>query len=66
MSNGLSRHDEATLIDTEEGHLLIENCVNVFFATPLTVSLHNLLDFYICIYIFRRIYIYIYIYTSEN
>ena len=36
-----------TLIDTEEGHLLIENFVNIFFATSLLVSLHNLLDFYI-------------------
>ena len=36
MSNGSSRHDEATLIDTEEGHLLIENCVNIFFVTPLS------------------------------
>ena len=36
-----------TLIDTEEGHLLIENFVNIFFVTPLSVSLHNLLDFYI-------------------
>jgi hypothetical protein len=31
------------LIDTEEGHLLIENFVNIFFVTPLSVSLHNLL-----------------------
>ena len=36
-----------TLIDTEEGHLLIENFVNIFFVTSLSVSLHNLLDFYI-------------------
>jgi hypothetical protein len=36
-----------TLIDTEEGHLLIENVVNIFFVTSLSVSLHNLLDFYI-------------------
>jgi hypothetical protein len=34
------------LIDTEEGHLLIENVVNIYFVTPLSVSLHNLLDFY--------------------
>ena len=40
-----------TFIDTEEGHLLIENFVNIFFVTPLSVSLHNLLDFYIYIYI---------------
>ena len=33
-----------TLIDTEEGRLLIENFVNIFFVTPLSVSLHNLLD----------------------
>jgi hypothetical protein len=38
------------LIDTEEGHLLIENFVNIFFVTSLSVSLHNLLDFYIYIY----------------
>ena len=36
-------------MDTEEGHLLIENCVNIFFVTSLSVSLHNLLDFYIYI-----------------
>jgi hypothetical protein len=34
-----------TLI-TEEGHLLIENFVNIFFVTSSSVSLHNLLDFY--------------------
>jgi hypothetical protein len=34
------------IIDTEEGHLLIENVVNIFFVTSLSVSLHNLLDFY--------------------
>ena len=39
-----------TLIDTEEGHLLIENVVNIFFVTSLSISLHNLLDFYIYIY----------------
>jgi hypothetical protein len=39
-----------TLIDTEEGHLLIENVVNIFFVTSLSVSLHNLLDFYRYIY----------------
>jgi hypothetical protein len=38
-----------TLMDNEEGHLLIENCVNIFFVTSLSVSLHNLLDFYIYI-----------------
>jgi hypothetical protein len=41
-----------TLIDTEEGHLLIENFVNIFFVTPLSVSLHNLLDLYIYIFIY--------------
>jgi hypothetical protein len=35
-----------TLIDTEEGHLLIENFVNIYFVTSSSVSLHNLLDFY--------------------
>jgi hypothetical protein len=35
-----------TLIDTGEGHLLIENFVNILFVTSLSVSLHNLLDFY--------------------
>ena len=35
------------LKDIEEGHLLIENFVNIFFVTSLSVSLHNLLDFYI-------------------
>ena len=35
-----------TLLDTEEGHLLIENVVNIFFVTSLSVSLHNHLDFY--------------------
>ena len=39
-----------TLINTEEGHLLIENVVNIFFVTSLSISLHNLLDFYIYIY----------------
>ena len=39
-----------TLIDTEEGHLLIENVVNIFFVASLSISLHNLLDFYIYIY----------------
>jgi hypothetical protein len=38
-----------TLIDTEEGHLLIENFVNIYFVTSLSVSLHNFLDFYIYI-----------------
>jgi hypothetical protein len=47
------------LIDTEEGHLLIENFVNVLFVTSLSVSLHNLLDFYdlfclCCIVMSRR------------
>jgi hypothetical protein len=32
------------LKDIEEGHLLIENFVNIFFVTSLSVSLHNLLD----------------------
>jgi hypothetical protein len=46
-------------IDTEEGHLLIENFVNTFFVTSLSVSLHNLLDFYnlfclCCIVMSRR------------
>jgi hypothetical protein len=35
------------LKDIEEGHLLIENIVNIFIVTSLLVSLHNLLDFYI-------------------
>ena len=39
---------------TEEGHLLIENFVNILFVTPLSVSLHNLLDFYILLYIYNR------------
>jgi hypothetical protein len=48
-----------TLIDTEEGHLLIENFVNIFFIASLSVSLHNLLDFYnlfclCCIVMSRR------------
>jgi hypothetical protein len=30
----------------EEGHLLIENFVDILFVTSLSVSLHNLLDFY--------------------
>ena len=43
----------------EEGHLLIENVVNIFFVTSLSVSLHNLLDFYnlfglCCIVMSRR------------
>jgi hypothetical protein len=29
------------LKDIEEGHLLIENLVNIFFVTSLSVSLHN-------------------------
>ena len=54
MSNGSPRHDDAaqTLVDTEEGHLMIENFVNIFFVTSLSVSLHNLLNFYIYIYIY--------------
>ena len=52
-------HKYITLIDTEEGHLLIENFVNIFFVTSLSVSLHNLLDFYnlfclCCIVMSRR------------
>ena len=47
------------LIDTEEGYLLIENVVNIFCVTSLSVSLHNLLDFYIYIYLDFYIYIYI-------
>ena len=44
---------------TEEGYLLIENFVNIFFITSLSVSLHNLLDFYnlfclCCIVMSRR------------
>jgi hypothetical protein len=39
------------LKDIEEGHLLIENVVNTFFMKSLPVSLHNLLDLYIYIYI---------------
>ena len=63
------------MIDTAEGHLLIENVVNIFFVTmidaeeghllienfvtSLSVSLHNLLDFYnlfclCCIVMSRR------------
>ena len=34
------------LKDIEEGHLLIENFVNIFFVTSLSVSLHNFLEFY--------------------
>ena len=54
MSNGSPRHDDAaqTLIDTEEGHLMIENFVNIFFVTSLSVSLHNRLDFSLSIYIY--------------
>jgi hypothetical protein len=40
-----------------EGHLLIENFVNIFFVTSLSVLLHNLLDF--------DIYIYIYIHSTN-
>ena len=36
-----------------EGHLLIENFVNIFFVTSLSVSLHNLLDVYIYIYVWK-------------
>ena len=49
---------DRTLIDTEEGHLLIEHFVNIYFVTSLSVSLHNLLHFYI--------YIYIYIYINPS
>ena len=54
MSNGSPRHYDAaqTLIDTEEGHLMIENFVNIFFVTSLSVSLHNRLDFSLSIYIY--------------
>ena len=57
MSNGSPRHYDAaqTLIDTEEGHLMIENFVNIFFVTSLSVSLHNRLDFSLSL----SIYIYI-------
>jgi hypothetical protein len=33
-------------------NLLIENFVNIFFVASLSVSLHNLLDFYTYIYIY--------------
>ena len=46
----------------ETGHLLIENVVKIIFVTSLSVSLHNLLDFYIYVYICLYMYIYIYIY----
>ena len=51
MSNGPSNIYKLSLIlkDTEECHLLIENFVNIFFVTSLSVSLHNLLYFYIYI-----------------
>ena len=54
MSNGSPRHYDAaqTLIDTEEGHLMIENFVNIFFVTSLSLSLHNRLDFSLSIYIY--------------
>jgi hypothetical protein len=47
------------LKDIEEGHLMIENFVNIFFVTSVSVSLHNLLDFYnlfclCCIVMSRR------------
>jgi hypothetical protein len=47
------------LKDIEEGHLLIENFVNIFLVTSVSVSLHNLLDFYnlfclCCIVMSRR------------
>jgi hypothetical protein len=32
-------HLSLTLIDTEEGHLLIENFVNIFFVTSLPENL---------------------------
>jgi hypothetical protein len=54
MSNGSPRHYDAaqTLIDTEEGHLMIENFVNIFFVTSLSVSLHNRLDFSLSLYMY--------------
>ena len=61
------------LKDIVEGHLLFENVVNIFFATSLSVSLHNPLDFYkkkVCCIVMSRpsvthevLYIYIYIYV---
>jgi hypothetical protein len=44
--SGLSYSILSILKDTEEGHLLIGNVVNIFVVTYLSVSLHNLLDFY--------------------
>jgi hypothetical protein len=35
--------------DTAEGHVLIENVVNIFFVTSLSVSLNNRLGKYIFI-----------------
>jgi hypothetical protein len=48
--------------------LFIENVVNIFFVTPLSVSLHNLLDFYnvfclCCIVMSRRSVILYNVYT---
>jgi hypothetical protein len=51
MSNRSSRHDDTAQTNIEEGHLLIKNVVNIFFVASLSVSLHNLIDFYIYIYI---------------
>ena len=63
MSNGSPRHYDAAqaLIDTEEGHLMIENFVNIFFVTSFSVSLHNRLDFSLSLSLYIYIYIYIYI-----
>ena len=52
-------HSVYIYIDSEEGHLLIEKFVIIFFVTSLSVSLHNLLDFYnlfclCCIVMSRR------------
>jgi hypothetical protein len=41
------------LKDIEESHLLFENLVIIFFVASLSVSLHNLLDLYIYIYIYN-------------
>jgi hypothetical protein len=49
-------HDSLTLIDTEEGHVLTENFVKIFYVTSLSVSLHNVLDFYIYIYINIKVF----------
>ena len=39
------------LKDIEEGHLLIENFVNIFCVTSLSVSLHDLLGVYVVNYV---------------